>query len=367
MSTKPTTQEDIYELSDEEFGNLSIPVMDSEQEETEESPEDSQEVHDDLGESSDNTGNSEDNLDHGSDDANEPDEGQEGEGDIDPAEGVAEAGFTFDVKQAQETLTKIFSPFKANGKEIQVKDVDDVISLMQMGANYNKKMASIKPFMGHLKMLQKNNLLDEAEISYLIDLKNKDPKAIAKLLQDSEIDLYNFDTEQANDYLPNNHAVSQEELALDEALQEIQHSPQYQRTVQTLGVQWDVSSREKVAKNPQIIGVINQHMENGLYDFVWNEVERQRILGYLKGVDDLDAYYQVGEALNKAGKLQNPNQSEQQRQNLQIQQQVREQEQRKKKLAASTTGKGAAKPQDKLDILAMSDEEFEKIGKSHLM
>ena len=75
MSTKPTTQEDIYELSDEEFGNLSIPVMDSEQEETEESPEDSQEVHDDLGESSDNTGNSEDNSDHGFDDANEPDEG----------------------------------------------------------------------------------------------------------------------------------------------------------------------------------------------------------------------------------------------------------------------------------------------------
>ena len=43
----------------------------------------------------------------------------------------------------KEVYNKVFAPFRANGKEIQVKSVDDVISLMQMGANYNKKMASI--------------------------------------------------------------------------------------------------------------------------------------------------------------------------------------------------------------------------------
>lgn len=264
----------------------------------------------------------------------------------------------------KEVYNKVFAPFRANGKEIQVKSVDDVISLMQMGANYNKKMASIKGYMPVLKMLQKHELLSEEDLSYLIDLKRKDPKAIAKLLQDSEIDLYNFDTEQANDYKPGNYAVSPQEIALDEALQEIQHSPQYTRTVTVLGQQWDEDSRTKVAQNPQVIGVINQHMEAGLFDFVWQEVERQRVMGYLQGVSDLDAYYQVGEALNQAGHLRNPNQHVQEQQNRQVQQQAVKQ----KKAAAAPTSKASTQPSlSKVDILNMSDEEFEKLGASHLM
>lgn len=370
--------DNVFNLSDDEFQKLPLPNLE-EEESMDENPD--MEIPEDQEDTSENTevdgSNEEDSLEKDEEsDSNdelteedlESEDQQENDDDSNPVDAdSSEAGLTFSPEQQAEIIAKVFAPFKANGKEIQVQSVDDVISLMQMGANYNKKMSGIKPYMGYLKMLQKHKLLDEAELSYLIDLKNKDSKAIAKLLQDSEIDLYNFDTDQANDYLPGNYAVSKEELALEEALQDIQHSSQYQRTVQTLGVQWDISSREKVAKNPQIIGVINQHMESGLYDYIWEEVERQRLLGYLKDTDDLQAYYEVGEALNKSGRLKNPNQLEERKQTQQVVNKQKQNEIRKKKIAAKPSGKSASSPNREINILAMSDEEFEKFGQSHLM
>src|SRR5690606_29540484 len=63
---------------------------------------------------------------------------------------------------------RLLTPFKANGREIQVKSVDDAIQLMQMGANYNKKMAALKPNLKLMKMLQNNNLLTEDKLSFFI-------------------------------------------------------------------------------------------------------------------------------------------------------------------------------------------------------
>ena len=52
----------------------------------------------------------------------------------------------FDYESAYK---KVSEPFKANGVDIQVKEPDDIVRLMQMGANYQKKMSQLKP---HLKM-----------------------------------------------------------------------------------------------------------------------------------------------------------------------------------------------------------------------
>ena len=82
---------------------------------------------------------------------------------------------------------RLLAPFKANGKEIAVSTVDDAISLMQMGANYNKKMAGLKPSLKMLKLLENSGLLSEEKISYLIDLEKKNPAAINKLIKDSGI------------------------------------------------------------------------------------------------------------------------------------------------------------------------------------
>ena len=104
-----------------------------------------------------------------------------------------------DYKAEYERLTQ---PFKANGKEIKVNSVEDAVELMQMGANYSKKMAALKPHLKLIKMLDKHGLMDESKLSYLIDLNGKNPEAIAKLVKDSGLDPMEMDENKADDYKP---------------------------------------------------------------------------------------------------------------------------------------------------------------------
>ena len=93
----------------------------------------------------------------------------------------------------QAEYERLLTPFKANGRQMQVHSVDDAMQLMQMGANYNKKMAGLKPNLKLMKMLEKNDLLNEEKLSFLIDLQTKDPAAIARFIKDSEVDPLDID------------------------------------------------------------------------------------------------------------------------------------------------------------------------------
>jgi len=126
----------------------------------------------------------------GDDEEAEPDEGdkpKEGESDEvdDAATDEENKDETPAEASAEDFMKEITAPFRANGKDMQIDSVEDVRKLMQMGANYNKKMAAIKPNLKFIKMLENNDLLNEESISYLIDLQKKDPAAIKKLLKDS--------------------------------------------------------------------------------------------------------------------------------------------------------------------------------------
>ena len=115
---------------------------------------------------------------------------------------------------------RLLAPFKANGREIQVKSVDDAVALMQMGANYNKRMAALKPNLKMLKLLENNGLLSKEKISYLIDLEKKNPAAINKLVKDSGLDPMDLDAEKAGEYKPKIHSVDDREIDLDTVLDE---------------------------------------------------------------------------------------------------------------------------------------------------
>jgi len=62
----------------------------------------------------------------------------------------------------ESAFKKVTAPFKANGVDMQVKDPDDVVRLMQMGANYQKKMSQLKPNLKLIKLLENNELLDKS-------------------------------------------------------------------------------------------------------------------------------------------------------------------------------------------------------------
>ena len=211
---------------------------------------------------------------------------------------ISKEAVAIDYKNEYERLLK---PFKANGKEISIKSVDDAISLMQMGAGYNKRMEALKPNLRIIKLLENNKLLDVNKLSFLIDLDKKDPKAINKLIKESGIDPVDLDIEKAGEYTPKTHTVDDREIDLDTVLDEIQDTPTYNRTLDVVSKQWDGVSKRAIADQPQILKLINEHMSNGIYDLINTEVESERMLGRLNGVSDIEAYRKIGSDIQARG------------------------------------------------------------------
>lgn len=261
------------------------------------------------------------------------------------------------------------APFKANGKDIEVKSVDDAITLMQMGANYNKKMAALKPNMKVLKLLERNDLLDENRLSFLIDLDKKNPDAINKLLKDSGVDPLELDLENAKEYVPQTRQVDDREIALDMVLNEISDTPAYARTLGIVSQDWDEQSKQTIADHPQLLKVINDHVDRGIYDLINSEVERARMLGKMNGVSYIEAYRQIGDAIQARGGFNHLGNSQ-----MQVNQPTKVAAPKskvdeaalkdKKRAATPTTGGLTNKTAEDFNPLSMSDTEFEKYAQS---
>jgi hypothetical protein len=211
---------------------------------------------------------------------------------------VEASALSLDEKAA--AYDRLMAPFKANGREITPKSAEDLQALAQMGANYNKKMGAIKPHLKMLKMLENNGLLSEDKISFLIDVSKKDPNAISKLVKESGVEPLELNADKASEYKPGSHTVSDTEIDLDSTLDELKDSPAYATTLQSV-TKWDARSKQVIAESPQLLKVIHSHVENGIYDRISKEVENERLFGRLRGLSDLEAYRQVGDAINAKG------------------------------------------------------------------
>ena len=205
----------------------------------------------------------------------------------------------------EEQLAKLFAPFKANGKDFQVKDIDEAISLAQMGVNYSKKMAGLKPAMRILKMLENNGLLDEQKLTYLIDLDKKNPGAINKLVKESGVDPLDIDLEKSHEYTPGQYQVSDLEMQVSDVLDNIQvtNPTQYPQILQVI-TSLDNASKREISEDPTVLKHLSDQMANGNYDRITTEMERRMVLGQLSdSMPFLHAYFQVGMDMKNSGTL----------------------------------------------------------------
>lgn len=288
--------------------------------------------------------------------------------DVTPADKAEPATGEIDYKAE---YLRIVAPFKANGRDVEVAGVDDAIALMQMGANYNKKMAALKPNLKMLKLLENNGLLSEEKLSFLIDLSNKNPNAINKLVKDSGIDPLDLNEEKAGEYKPKTYNVDDREVELDTVLEEIQDTPTYTRTLDVVGNKWDGASKQTIADSPEVLKVINTHMQNGVYDIVSAEVENQRMFGRLKGLSDIEAYRQVGDAIQAKGGFNHLAQSGKPANAPTIvtpppKPATDPKLNEKRRAASSTKPSGSTPVSADFNPLNLSDEEFSKMSSKNL-
>lgn len=267
----------------------------------------------------------------------------------------------------EKEYKRLLTPFKANGKDIAVENVDDAIALMQMGANYNKKMAALKPNLKLMKMLENNGFMSEEKIGFLIDLGKKDPAAINKLVKDAGIDPMDLDGEKASTYKQTTYAVDDREMDLDTVLDDLQGTPTYTRTLDVVSNKWDVASKQIISQSPQLLKVINDHVASGIYDQISNEVERERVFGRLKGLSDIEAYRQIGDAIQARGGFSQPVKAPEVVKTAPVvvtpKPKVDDDKLKDKRRAASATQPSASSAMaSDFNPLQLSDEEFIKLG-----
>lgn len=204
---------------------------------------------------------------------------------------------------AEDAYKRIMAPFKANGKEFTPKNPDEVVRLMQQGANYAKKMQALRPNLRMMKMLENNKLLYEEKLNFLIDLDKRNPAAIQKLLHDSKIDPLDIDTSEAPKYQPSNHSVSDAQYQFQETLNDITSNESGQETIRTINQTWDKTSKDEIFKDPKILNLIQEQRENGIYSRITDELDRQKLLGNFEDTPFIYAYKAVGDYLHERGEL----------------------------------------------------------------
>ena len=208
-----------------------------------------------------------------------------------------DANTSVDYKSFYEAVMK---PIKANGRTLDIKNPEEAIQLMQMGANYTRKMQDLAPHRKVIMMLENNGLLDSDKLSFLIDIEKKNPDAIKKLIRESGIDPMDFDPNEQLKYQVGNHTVSDEEANFRTVLDDLKSTPEGLETLQAINGSWDQASKEHVYTNPEVISVIHQQRANGIYDRIAAEVERQKALGNVPShVSFLQAYKAVGDVMQQ--------------------------------------------------------------------
>lgn len=199
---------------------------------------------------------------------------------------------------------QVMKPFKANGREITLRSPEEAIRLMQMGAGYGRKLQDMQPHLKTLRMLEKNNLLDQEKLGFLIDINSKNPEAIKKLIKDSGIDPLDLNMDDNANYRPTDHSVSDNEVAFAEALKDVSSQPGGRDTIQHINSTWDQQSKEFLWGNPEVLAVIQDQRQSGIYAAITAEIDRKKMLGEIAPtVPFLEAYKIAGDALVAANSL----------------------------------------------------------------
>ena len=307
-----------------------------------------------------------------------------------PQEGEQGQQQYVDPQVMEDTYRQIFAPFKAAGREFQVRDVNEAVSLMQKGVDYTRKQQALKPRLMEMRALEEQGMLG-SNLNYAIDLFKGNPQAIAKLIKEKNIDVNQIVPQQTTNefgetvtqeqkpYIPNNYSVSPAQYELQEAFDNLKVNGTYDSTMDALGTM-DNSSKTKFAQNPKYINALSNLISSGMYETIRKELDHARIVDdpVIKGMDDFDAMDAIGRAMVQHHQQQLAQQQQGQPQQVQQQQQryIPPQQQQyaqqrqivdQRKQGVAPIRQGSAPQKPMYDPLACSDEEFNKINLNDIL
>ena len=276
----------------------------------------------------------------------------------------------------KDFFDKVTASFRANGRDYQINNPDDIIDLMQKGLNYNLRMAQVKPAMNLMRTLKDNGLESPEELAFLIDLHKRKPEAIAKLVQEAGIDQYDLTPEKASTYVPTEIPDNSAQAELEIMAKEYEGDEDFSKVVVDVAQEWDEQSRNVIGSNPHLIRMLVQHRKSGMYDQIVSVMMQEKALGRLNG-PMLQVYDNIGRALfantsnpqGESNQVAQPSNVQQQSQTPAPSQQPAARQNsdldKRRKAAApsrSTQSSGTTVNLTEQDIMNMPYEELQKIN-----
>lgn len=203
-----------------------------------------------------------------------------------------------DSSRYEEFYKRVMAPFKANGKTVQLNSAEEAISLMQKGVDYTRKMQDIARYRKPILMLEQANLLNEDQLSFLIDLNNGNQEAIRKLLKEKNIDAFDLPSnEEPINYIPGSHNVTDEEVNFKSLVEDIKDRPNGTYLLRDIK-NMDNDSKVLLYKNPAFVEQLYAHVQQGYYSKIVNEIERLKTIGQIRSnAPFLQVYNTVGAML----------------------------------------------------------------------
>ena len=194
------------------------------------------------------------------------------------------------VATTPDTLYKI----KANGKEFEMT-LDELKQTASKGMDYLKKTTALKPYRTMIAAMEENKVSPE-DINLLIDLKKGNKEAIAKLIKENEVDVY--DLPEANDYRPKEYRQSEQELEINEMIGRISKDTEFSRTSE-IYKNFDSQSQRVINENPQMFEGLHNDIKTGVFDKVLPLAEKKAMIdGY--NAPFLQYYLQAGQEILNA-------------------------------------------------------------------
>ena len=194
------------------------------------------------------------------------------------------------VATTPDTLYKI----KANGKEFEMT-LDELKQTASKGMDYLKKTTALKPYRTMIAAMEENKVSPE-DINLLIDLKKGNKEAIAKLIKENEVDVY--DLPEANDYKPQEYRQSETALEMKEVLSTISKDAEFSRTSEIYAA-FDDQTKAFLNEDPSRIAGLHNDVKTGVFDKVLPLAEKKAMIdGY--NAPFLQYYLQAGQEILNA-------------------------------------------------------------------
>ena len=194
------------------------------------------------------------------------------------------------VATTPDTLYKI----KANGKEFEMT-LDELKQTASKGMDYLKKTTALKPYRTMIAAMEENKVSPE-DINLLIDLKKGNKEAIAKLIKENEVDVY--DLPEANDYRPREYRQSEAALDVKEVLSTISKDAEFSRTSEIYAA-FDEQTKAFLNEDPSRIVGLHNDVKTGVFDKVLPLAEKKAMIdGY--NAPFLQYYLQAGQEILNA-------------------------------------------------------------------